>query len=115
MLKITDTRTGDVFAYDWLDDFMQDMVTKEMVCEWLDEIYGTVEVLGRNIEMSKVIYSLINSERGALQRINGGDLLWDDLEQDFINAESEYVRDELETFKRCDWYDWTIEGQEGEE
>ena len=83
--------------YEFIEDFIRDAVTDDMVKEWLSEIYPEVKIEG-----------LLSVPAGRFIRRCGGSDLWDDLTEDFIASEAEFIEDVLESDEECDWYDYHL-------
>lgn len=83
--------------YEFIEDFIRDAVTADMVEQWLTEIYSEVKIEG-----------LLSIPAGRFIRKCGGSDLWDDLTEDFIACEAEFIEDVLESDEECDWYDYHL-------
>lgn len=83
--------------YEFIEDFIRDAVTADMVEEWLSEIYPEVKIEG-----------LLSTSAGRFIRKCGDSDLWYDLTEDFIASEAEFIEDVLESDEECDWYDYHL-------
>ena len=96
MIKVT---VGiETLEYAFIDDFMEDYVDDELVEEWLNEIYEPYQICGFSFSPGTIMRKCLGEDSSE----------WERLREDFIQMESEYVEDELETSGGCDWYSFHI-------
>ena len=96
MIKITDTTFGTETTYSSVFDFLEDSLTDEMVEEYINEIYGNVEIAGEKVPAGEALRKIISDER------------WQLYFDDYLNLECDYIEDELATYEKVDFYQYTI-------
>ena len=96
MIKVINTDIGTETTYSDVDSFLEDAITDGMVEEYINEIYGNVEIVGEKVPAGEALRKVISDDR------------WQLYFDDYLNLECEYIEDELATYGKVDFYQYTI-------
>ena len=97
MIKVINTDfDDDETTYPSVYDFLEDALTDGMVEEYLNEVYGNVEIIGEKVPAGEALRKVISDDR------------WQLYFDDYLNIECDYIEDELSTYGEVDFYQYTI-------
>lgn len=89
------------YHYESVEEFLEDYVEDNVIINWLDEIYGEVEIPGLGfVGAGYAAYAIAQQSNNAYD--------WDWIRSDFIQMETEYVEDTLATEGEMHYYDYIL-------
>lgn len=93
MIIVRDLNRKTETKYNDVDDALWDIVTDEMIDDFIDNIYyEPIKVVGFEFTVSKVLRNCLSEQS------------WSDFESDLINDEAVYIADELEYAGEFDYW-----------
>lgn len=84
--------------YDSIDEFLDEFVTDDIIMQWLNDIYGEMQIPGLGfIETGFAVY--------AITQQSNDDYNWDLIRSDFIQMEIDYIEETLSAEGEMHYYD----------
>lgn len=83
MFKVYNSIDKTELEYEYVEDILRDIVDDDDVEEWINEIYPPADVEGFKFQV------------GTIYRRCGSEEFWNDVVEDWIRSESDYIEDEL--------------------
>lgn len=88
MYRVTNFDTKEVEEFEDIEDFLRDKMSRDEIIEWMNQICGSIEIpyLGE-MPAGEVLYKLTNGYANSVD--------WLAIEDDWIESETMFIRDEL--------------------
>lgn len=93
MISVTNLSNPTVEYYDDTEDALRDIITDEMIDEIIDNIYyEPIKVLSFTFSSSEILRNCLSEDK------------WNELKNDIIKEEADYIADELVCEEEFDYW-----------
>ena len=95
MYKVYDKANDITVEYADLEDFLYDAIDDEMMEEYYNEMDSEIEIFCFKFGIGTILRNCLSQER------------WNELINEHIDYEAEWLRDDLRSCGETDYYNWT--------